>query len=50
MAFFIRENPILSSERMLHEGYDRKSSVERKKKQNKKNTGCDPQKGRRQTK
>jgi hypothetical protein len=29
-SIFIRDKPILSSERMLHKGYDRKGSVEKK--------------------
>jgi hypothetical protein len=29
-AAIVNDKPILSSERMLHEGYDRKGSVERK--------------------
>jgi hypothetical protein len=28
---FIKDKPIFSSERMLHKGYDRKGSVEKKK-------------------
>jgi hypothetical protein len=28
--YFIRENTVLSSERMLHKDYDRKGSVEKK--------------------
>jgi hypothetical protein len=29
-SIFIRDKPILSSERMLHKDYDRKGSVEKK--------------------
>jgi hypothetical protein len=39
-SLFIRDNPILSSEKVLHKDYDRKGSVVQKKK---KESGCELQ-------